>query len=44
MWKNVIEPGRKQMTVWRMRIACWITKAKDTHSEYVILFAVPLKQ
>jgi hypothetical protein len=24
---------------WRMRIACWITKATDTHSEYVILIA-----
>jgi hypothetical protein len=22
--------------MWRMRIACWITKATDTHSEYVI--------
>ena len=24
------------MTIWRMRFACWITKAKDKHSEYVI--------
>ena len=24
MWKSVLEPGRPQMTVWRMRIACWI--------------------
>jgi hypothetical protein len=23
---------------WRVRFACWITKATDTHSEYVILF------
>jgi hypothetical protein len=23
--------------IWRMRIACWISKATDTHSEYVIL-------
>ena len=23
----------------RMRTACWITKATDTHSEYVIVFA-----
>jgi len=29
---------------WRMRIACWmITKATDTHSEYVILIPFPLK-
>jgi hypothetical protein len=25
------------MAVWRMRIACWIRKATNTHSEYVIL-------
>jgi hypothetical protein len=25
------------MTIWRMRIACWIPKATNTHSEYVIL-------
>jgi len=37
MWKNVVERDRPQMTVWRMRIACWITKATNTHSEYVIL-------
>ena len=24
-----------------MRIACWITKATDTYSEYVILIAFP---
>jgi hypothetical protein len=23
----------------RMRFACWITKATDTHSEYVLLIA-----
>jgi hypothetical protein len=27
--------------IWRMRFACWITKATDTHSEYVILIALP---
>ena len=25
-----------------VRFACWITKATDTHSEYVILIAFPL--
>jgi hypothetical protein len=30
------------MTVWRMRYACWITKATDTHSEYVMLIALAL--
>jgi len=22
MWKNIVEPDRSQMTVWRMRISC----------------------
>jgi len=25
---------------WRMRFACWVTKATDTYSEYMILFAL----
>ena len=29
---------------WRMCVACWITKATSTHSEYVIRIAVPLHQ
>ena len=28
----------------RMRVACWITEAIDTHSEYVILIAFPRQQ
>ena len=43
MWKNV-ERGRPQMTIWCMRVACWIPKATDTHSEYVILIAFALQQ
>jgi hypothetical protein len=31
MWKNILERGRQQMTIWRMRIACWIPKATNTH-------------
>jgi hypothetical protein len=31
------------MTIWRMRIAYWIPKAADTHSEYVILNAFALQ-
>jgi hypothetical protein len=42
--KNIVEPGRPQMTKRRMRIACWIPKATNTQSEYVILVAFPLKQ
>jgi hypothetical protein len=26
MWKNIVEPDRPQMTIWRMRILCWIPK------------------
>ena len=43
MWKNVVERGRPQMTIWRMRIVCWIPKATNTHSEYEII-AFPLQQ
>jgi len=32
------------VTVWRTRMACWITMATDTHSEYVIHFILPLQQ
>ena len=28
--------GRQNITIWRMRIACWISKATNTHSEYVM--------
>ena len=30
--------------IWRMPFSCWITKAKDTHSEYVIFIAYPRQQ
>ena len=39
MWKNIAELGRPQLTIWRKRVACWIPKATNTHSEYVILIA-----
>jgi len=32
MWKNIVGPDRPQMTIWRMRIACWIPKATNTHT------------
>jgi len=44
MWENIVEPGRPQMTIWHMHIACWIPKATGTHSEYAILIALPLQQ
>jgi hypothetical protein len=44
MWKNMVQPDRPQMEIRRMRFACWVTKATDTHSEYVILIAFPRQQ
>jgi len=38
MWKNMIEPDRRHDGIIRlMRIAFWLTRDTDTHSEYVIL-------
>jgi hypothetical protein len=33
MWNSMVEPEMTQMKgiIRRMRIACWITKARDTH-------------
>jgi hypothetical protein len=44
LWDNVEGLGTaRQATgdniVWRMRLACWKTKATDKHSEYYILIA-----
>ena len=44
MWKNNVQPRRPQMTIQHMCFVCWITKAADKHSEYVILSAFPLQQ
>ena len=35
------EPDRAQMTIWRMHIACCVPKVTNTHSEYVLLIALP---
>jgi len=45
-WVNVKKFGRNRQAtddniIWRMCFACWMTKARDTHSEYVILIAFP---
>jgi Mg2+/citrate symporter len=49
LWDSVEKYGRdRQATdsniIQRMRIACWMTKATDTHSEYVILISFPRQQ
>jgi hypothetical protein len=43
-WKNIAQPDRPQITLWRMRITCWIPKAKNTKSEYVIYITFLLQQ
>jgi len=44
MWKNIVEPDRPQMAKRRMHIACYITNATNTHSEYVIITDFLLQQ
>jgi hypothetical protein len=44
MRKITVEPNRPQMTTRRMYNARWITKATNTHLEYVTLTAFPLQK
>jgi len=44
MWKNIVEPNRPQVTISRMRITCWIPKATNAHSDYVILVTFTLQR
>ena len=45
IWKNMVQPDRPQMkTILCIRIACWITKATNTLSEYVTLINFPWQQ
>jgi len=39
----MVQLDRTQMAVWRMRIACWIPRATNTHSEYVTVNAFQLQ-
>ena len=41
---NIVEPGRPNLTIRPIRIACCMLKATDTRSAYVILIAFPLQQ
>ena len=43
MWKNIVQPNSPQMTIWRMRVSSWVSKATNTHSQYVILTVFPLQ-
>ena len=42
--ENIVELGRPHITIWRIRIACWIPKSTNKQREYVILIAFPLQQ
>jgi hypothetical protein len=48
LWDSVENYGRAThdniRVIRRMRIACWINKATDTHSEYAILIEFPRHQ
>ena len=37
MWENVVERSRPHLTRWRMRNACRISQATNTHSEVIML-------
>ena len=46
LWDNVAKYGTAGQTtddniIQRMRFACWITKATDIHSEFVIIITFP---
>jgi hypothetical protein len=43
-WKMSVEPHRTQIIIWLMRVTCRISKARNRHSDYVILIAFPLQQ
>jgi len=44
MLQIIVERGRPLMAIRRLRTSCWLTKATNKHSEYVILIAFPLQQ
>jgi len=44
MWKNIVQAIRRQMTIWRVRFACWIPNPTNAHSGYVILITFPRQQ
>jgi hypothetical protein len=47
LWDNVEKfctAGQAIDNIRHMRVACWVPKATNTHSEYVVLIAFPLQQ
>ena len=43
-WKSIVQQDRPYITIRRVRIACWITKATNTHSECEPSIAFPLQK
>ena len=41
---DIAGQARDYNKIRRMRIVCWVLKATNTHSEYVILIAFPPQQ
>jgi hypothetical protein len=39
--KNMVEPERPQMTIWRMRVTCWIIKATCAQAHTPALLPTP---
>jgi len=35
--KYILHPDTPQIAIWLMHIACWMTKAINTHAVYVIV-------
>ena len=44
MLKHFVETGRPQMTILRMRVACWVPEATNIHPENAIFIDFPLQQ
>ena len=44
VWKDIVEAGRPQVTIWRKCVTRWIPTATDTHSEHDIITDFPLQQ
>ena len=42
--KNIVEPERQQIREWHIRIACWLPKATNTNSQYLIIIAFLLQK
>jgi len=37
IWKKFVKPDRTQMTIWRMRIACWTPSATSIRWGYAVI-------